>query len=151
VAKDGREAYRHGRYLKKRVEILAQNEAWRLAHPDRAREIRRKSMVKIRRAKPELVHAADRRWRQKHPEKVRDKVARRRALKKGNGPAESIDYRVVYERDMGICGICYEPVSSRNWHLDHVIPLSKGGTHTYGNVQVSHPECNLSKGAGQSP
>jgi 5-methylcytosine-specific restriction endonuclease McrA len=33
------------------------------------------------------------------------------------------------------------------WDLDHVIPLSKGGEHSYDNVQVTHPSCNRKKGA----
>jgi 5-methylcytosine-specific restriction endonuclease McrA len=37
-------------------------------------------------------------------------------------------------------------------HLDerrtpgHVVPMSLGGAHTYGNVQPAHLECNLVKG-----
>ena len=29
--------------------------------------------------------------------------------------------------------------------LDHIIPLSQGGTHTYNNVQLAHFLCNISK------
>lgn len=32
-------------------------------------------------------------------------------------------------------------------HLDHVIPMSKGGGHTYANTQCSHLKCNVDKGA----
>jgi 5-methylcytosine-specific restriction endonuclease McrA len=59
---------------------------------------------------------------------------------------EAIDRAIVYERDKGICGICRKPVDS-DWHLDHIIPLSRSGEHSYANVQVSHSRCNLSKGA----
>jgi 5-methylcytosine-specific restriction endonuclease McrA len=31
-------------------------------------------------------------------------------------------------------------------HLDHVIPISKGGSDTLDNVKPSHAKCNLSKG-----
>lgn len=30
-------------------------------------------------------------------------------------------------------------------HMDHVVPLSRGGTHTIGNVVPACPPCNLSK------
>jgi 5-methylcytosine-specific restriction endonuclease McrA len=37
-----------------------------------------------------------------------------------------------------------------NWqnalHIDHIVPLSKGGTHTIDNVRPAHAWCNLSKG-----
>lgn len=29
--------------------------------------------------------------------------------------------------------------------IDHIIPLSKGGTHTYNNVQLAHYICNSKK------
>lgn len=73
-----------------------------------------------------------------------NKEARRRAQKMV-GSAEDVDRLIVFERDEGTCGICREPVDRKTFHLDHVVPLSKGGTHTYANVQVAHPSCNLAK------
>jgi 5-methylcytosine-specific restriction endonuclease McrA len=53
----------------------------------------------------------------------------------------------VWERDEGVCGICGTAADLSDWHLDHVVPLSKGGEHSYANTQVSHPVCNLRKHA----
>lgn len=52
----------------------------------------------------------------------------------------------VYARDKGRCGICGITVYG-DFHIDHVIPLSKGGEHSYANVQVAHPKCNQEKWA----
>jgi 5-methylcytosine-specific restriction endonuclease McrA len=60
---------------------------------------------------------------------------------------EPIDWRVVWTRDKGVCGICGKKVSFAKMSLDHIIPLSKGGPHTYNNVQASHLPCNVRKGA----
>jgi 5-methylcytosine-specific restriction endonuclease McrA len=30
--------------------------------------------------------------------------------------------------------------------LDHIVPVSLGGTHTWANVQLAHLRCNVSKG-----
>ena len=74
-------------------------------------------------------------------------------------------YGVVFEkginlnklilRDRGICKICGEKVdvNSRNQKgiglyyptIDHIVPLSKGGGHTWENVQLAHMICNSIK------
>lgn len=33
--------------------------------------------------------------------------------------------------------------------IDHIIPLSRGGAHSYENCQISHLLCNIKKGASQ--
>ena len=35
--------------------------------------------------------------------------------------------------------------------LDHIIPLSAGGSHTYDNVACAHRSCNLDKGDALPP
>ena len=81
-----------------------------------------------------------------NPETYANYSATRRA-RKADAFIEAIDRQVVFVRDQGTCGICQQGVESANWHLDHVLPLSKGGMHSYDNVQVSHPVCNMRKGS----
>lgn len=59
----------------------------------------------------------------------------------------------VYERDGYICQLCGTPVDARlKWphpysvSLDHIVPLSLGGMHSYDNVQCAHLRCNCQKG-----
>jgi len=42
--------------------------------------------------------------------------------------------------------LCGKKVNPRRWHLDHIVPLSQDGEHSYRNVAVSCPTCNLRKG-----
>lgn len=73
--------------------------------------------------------------------------AKRRAIE-SQVFVEVVDSRVVFERDKGICGICGKSVAmTSRWEVDHVVPISKGGTHCYANVQLAHRRCNRSKGA----
>jgi 5-methylcytosine-specific restriction endonuclease McrA len=67
---------------------------------------------------------------------------------------EAVSFQKVYERDGGACQICWKPVDRslrgdvRNPlapTLDHIIPLSKGGAHTYANVRLAHCGCNNEK------
>jgi 5-methylcytosine-specific restriction endonuclease McrA len=52
------------------------------------------------------------------------------------------------------CRICGEPVDftrkspDPSATIDHVIAVSKGGEHSYGNTQLAHLRCNKAKGAG---
>jgi hypothetical protein len=59
----------------------------------------------------------------------------------------------IYNRDNWICQICKKPVDKRLSFpnpncasIDHLIPLSRGGTHESVNVQLAHLSCNTSKG-----
>ena len=82
-------------------------------------------------------------YRKANLDKRCDHEARRRALKRG-APAERIYRAVVFERDAGRCHLCGKKVRGK-WHLDHIVPLSQGGEHSYRNVAVAHPACNLRK------
>lgn len=79
-------------------------------------------------------------WRELH----REQQNRRRA-RKCAAPNETIDERLLHQLTGGICGICELPVEFGEHHLDHIIPLSKGGWHVLGNVQMAHPRCNQRK------
>ena len=105
----------------------------------------RRSVTKYREKNRKLLLEKRREWAKNNPEKERERVQRRRA-RKLNAYIEDIDYLEVWNRDKGICGICQLPADPDNWHLDHIIPLSKGGEHSYSNTQVSHPLCNIKKG-----
>lgn len=66
---------------------------------------------------------------------------------------DDIVHLEVFERDEWICHLCNELIDrhlrGESWWratLDHVIPLSKGGTHTYDNVKAAHWFCNMEKG-----
>lgn len=98
-----------------------------------------------RAANPEKVKAVDKRMRVKHKDKIYAKNSKRRALLKG-AKVELVKREVVYERDKGICGLCKQLVDFEQMTLDHILPLSLGGEHSYANVQVAHLSCNSSKG-----
>ncbi len=54
----------------------------------------------------------------------------------------------LHNRQAGKCGICGGIMLShpRDLHIDHIVPLSKGGGNEIGNLQLTHPTCNLIKG-----
>lgn len=68
----------------------------------------------------------------------------------------SITLDKVMQRDGGICQICGKPVDKNDRQpgrvgnmyptIDHIVPISRGGAHTWDNVQLSHMICNSIKG-----
>lgn len=41
--------------------------------------------------------------------------------------------------------VCCEPLRKGRMHIDHVVPLVRGGAHADGNTQLLCAGCNLSK------
>jgi len=50
----------------------------------------------------------------------------------------------LYRKQQGLCAISGESLES-GYHIDHIIPLSKGGEHSIKNVQLLLPHVNLYK------
>ena len=76
----------------------------------------------------------------------RDKKARSRRIQAGAN-REVVDLATVARRDGWRCHICRLKVTREDWSLDHLIPLSHGGEHTYANVALAHHRCNARRGA----
>ena len=49
------------------------------------------------------------------------------------------------EIDRGICHYCGEKFKSSELTMDHVVPISRGGKSTKGNIVPSCKECNNKK------
>lgn len=70
------------------------------------------------------------------------------------GDVESVDRMKVFDRDGWVCQLCGERVDPLlkgpdplAASLDHIVPVSLGGDHTYANCQLAHLGCNAAKGA----
>lgn len=85
---------------------------------------------------------------------ARDRRAARKRASTPGAPAAYVDRKRIFSDSGWTCGICTEPIDpSLAWphpgsaSLDHVVPLSRGGTHTSENCQPAHLRCNIHKGA----
>ena len=93
----------------------------------------------------------------------RMKDIKRRTRLKENGKIEwDISIEKLIKRDNNVCHICRAKCDITDKYIDdkgtvicgdnypsvdHVRPVSNGGTHTWGNVKLAHRGCNTVKGA----
>jgi hypothetical protein len=84
---------------------------------------------------------------------VRNTVSRNRLahIRAANGSITADELAVIRaaqtdKKGRLICWRCGKPIKGTP-HLDHWIPLDKGGAHSVGNLHFMHPFCNQSKGA----
>lgn len=76
------------------------------------------------------------------------------------GKAKPLSWKKIAMRDGYTCAICGEPVDINDYTVtdegyfiaganypsaDHIVPLAKGGSHTYDNAQLAHCLCNSMK------
>jgi 5-methylcytosine-specific restriction endonuclease McrA len=92
------------------------------------------------------AHAATKAWRAKNKEKVLCYVRNRLAIKKkAEGIHTDQDIAQILKNQNFLCNSC--SVFLESYHVDHIIPLSRGGSNWPSNLQCLCPTCNLRKGA----
>ena len=94
---------------------------------------------------PDQHRQRSREYYRKHPEEYRAWRAIRRAREAGAlgkiGPA---DIRAMLRNQKGKCFYC-RVILNRRFHLDHKMPLVRGGTNKIENLCCACQKCNLSK------
>jgi 5-methylcytosine-specific restriction endonuclease McrA len=134
-----------------KCELAAKKKAYRETHKAEI-AAKKKSHYEANKAKKVAYYQAHKAefaarrkaWGDANHDKTRAYAAKRRALERG-AFVEYVDPKLIYVRDGGRCHICGKKVPKKNWHLDHLIPLARGGEHSYKNVAVACPGCNMRK------
>lgn len=128
-------------YAENKAVLLERRKARYAANPQAAlaknREWREKNLEKHR--------ALCRGWAKENPEAMRAIVAKRRAIRlSAEGSYAASDVEAMLARQGGLCNHCRVDFGAR-FHVDHVIPLSRGGSNWPDNLQLLCVPCNLSK------
>lgn len=97
--------------------------------------------------------------RTENKEKKRARWRKREAMRKGSYVSSYLDSDVI-DLYGTTCYICLQDIDmsasrrsgiGHNWehglHIDHIVPLSKGGPDCIENVRPAHAICNLKKGS----
>lgn len=95
----------------------------------------------------------------RHNTRTKELKRREKILKNGKVDKD-ITIEKLIKRDLNICYLCHADcdiddfkindkgsfvVGRKYPSIDHVVPISKGGTHTWDNVRLSHHYCNTIK------
>lgn len=73
--------------------------------------------------------------------------ATRKASWKIGGRQERVSRAYIIDRDGSRCHACGKKCKPEEIHLDHLVPLARGGTHAPENIRVACARCNLSRRA----
>jgi len=104
----------------------------------------RRAVVLLLKNKAEVVEHSERTFHSEHASLGVPHVIRlREYVAVPRSPARRLSRRAVFARDRHRCQYCG---SDHRLTVDHVIPRSKGGDHTWENVVTSCAPCNLRKG-----
>lgn len=142
TAPDVVRAYKRAQRLLHLEEARASARARRLANLERERARARAWGA----AHAELVRLKVKAWRAAHPAEVKaathaQNMKRRAAcFTQVANPPTPAQLRALLKDPCLYCGAPAE-------HVDHFIPLSRGGTHDLDNLVAACKACNLSKGA----
>jgi 5-methylcytosine-specific restriction endonuclease McrA len=145
-------AQKYREEIKKRKAIEYQNNKER--YRQKSREYHKKNAERNRQRVKE--------WAKNNPDQHREAKLRagrkRRAVIKGSPTSPYTENNVIstYGINCHICGLKIDlslprQVGKPGWekglHIDHLIPISKGGPDTLENVRPAHGRCNIDKGA----
>lgn len=131
------------RRLTCRAERIVAAASWRAANPDRVKENRRLWSEGHRDQERSNTAA----WKKANPEHNRALSQAYRASKlKASGSFGPDEIVQLLEKQRSKCVNCKASIKHKR-HIDHIMPLSRGGSNGIKNIQLLCPSCNSSKNA----
>jgi len=130
---------------------------WRRNNPDKVKEHKSASQKRNR----DAANKRNKRWREANPEKAREETriqSHRRSHAGGIFTKADIIQQLKAQTDKkGIahCWWCGKPLKPTvkwgertriGYDIDHIVPVSRGGTNDPENLVLTCPSCNYSKG-----
>ena len=130
-------------YVRNKEKISAYKASYRVKS---AAQLRVKKAADYEKNK-ERISVRAKEWARSNPAKCAAYRANRRARKMANGGSLSPDIVTrLYKLQRGMCACCGQQLGD-DYHLDHRVPLSRGGVNEDGNMQLLRQRCNNQKHA----
>lgn len=128
-----------------RARVKEKARLWQRKRRETHREdVRQQNRASYARHK-EHYAAYNKMYRRQNRDIVNAAASRHKARKlaaEGNHTGD--DIKRQYEQQRGKCYYCGKKVG-KNYHVDHVVPLSRGGSNGPDNLVIACPSCNISK------
>jgi 5-methylcytosine-specific restriction endonuclease McrA len=143
------ERYKDG---KCKICVRAKNNAWAARNRDarnakcrqwneKNADAKRATNAKYREKNKLVINETRRIKRALNPNLERIKAAKRRSSKDAL-PKDIVDKLLILQN--WVCRCCNKSLKD-GYHLDHIIPISRGGGNLENNMQLLTPKCNMQK------
>jgi 5-methylcytosine-specific restriction endonuclease McrA len=124
--------------------VRARDQKYRQDNPD----IEFRKQKRYRERHKEQLYLKGKKYREEHKDYFNNKNRERKLtlLDVSDGTVTLEAEKILYEQQNGLCDYCGCSLEDSGKHLDHIVPISRGGLHTITNVHWTCPTCNMSKG-----
>jgi 5-methylcytosine-specific restriction endonuclease McrA len=125
-----------------RVEARERMKEWRHANPEKAAAAQARSRERLLATQPNYFRDYYHRNLERERRNGLDRQHRRRALIGGPASPELAEFMAqLVQEPCAYCG------ATENITVDHIVPISRGGTHEAENMAPACQRCNCSKGS----
>jgi 5-methylcytosine-specific restriction endonuclease McrA len=170
ITEEERKATDRARSAKRRKEHPGKVKESKRRYEKENTEKIKKQRARYRKENTSAEHNRSAKWRKENPEKYRkwfkenkeklenwnknNKEKRRgywhnhkaRKLLNGGKLSPGLEAKLlVLQRDR--CAVCKKNLKKIGHHMDHIVPLVRGGKNVDSNIQLTCPRCNQEKGA----
>lgn len=147
IRSDEIRAKERARYNANHDKRRAYSNAWQLANNEKVKQYSKKYYENNK----DKCRKSTEIWKNNHIERRREikRLAQNRRwarYHRASGVYTETDINKLFEAQRKKCAICKTSIINK-YHIDHVVPLSKGGSNDKDNLQLLCPLCNIRKGA----